>query len=105
MTPTTGLRLYHKRHPSGTTALENPTGEMYSPNWTMNVMMYRKSRYLTLSAVIRKAGPRLANTASATKTGSIATLQLGQKPYHAIRANKIARLITKSTSATTADDA
>jgi hypothetical protein len=35
----------------------------------MNGMIQRKSRYLTLSAVIRKAGPRLATIASATKAG------------------------------------
>src|ERR1700686_3359603 len=71
----------------------------------MNGMIKRKSRYLTLSAVSRKAGPRLAIIASATKPGNSAMRQVGQKPYHTISPKRIARLTAKSTSATTAEDA
>jgi hypothetical protein len=60
---------------------------------------------LTLSAVIKKAGPRLASIASATKAGGSAMCKVGAKPYHAIRPRTIARLIARSTSATTAEDA
>src|SRR6185503_21163126 len=104
ITPTMGLRLYQKRKAGGTTPLEKPTGDTYSPNWTMNGIMNRKSRYLTFRAVIRSAGPRLANTARTTNAGNRRICQVGAKPYQSISTNSIARLTAKSTSATTADE-
>jgi hypothetical protein len=54
---------------------------------------------------VRKAGPRLASIASATKAGRNVLCQFGAKRYHSISPKRIARLIAKSTSATTADEA
>jgi hypothetical protein len=59
---------------------------------------------LTLSDVIRMAGPRLDSIGSATRTGNSAMCQLGAKPNHYIRPNRIARLIAKSMRATTAEE-
>src|SRR5262245_3546380 len=104
MTPTRGLRLYQKRQTSGTTALEKPTGDMYRPNCTMNGMTKRKSRYLTLSAPIRRAGPRLASTAKSTNAGSKRICQLGQKLNQTIKPTNSNKVIPKSIRATSTEE-
>src|ERR1700730_2532472 len=67
----------------------------------MNDITKRKSRYLTLSAVIHKAGPMLATKASITKPGRTNIRQPGRNRYHAINRASIAKVIKKSTKATT----
>src|SRR6516165_1715185 len=101
MTPTIGLREYSKRHCSGTTLELKPTGDTYSPNCTMKGMTYRKSRYLTLRAVIHRAGPTLAKNANTIKTGRSNIRQSGKKLYHAISRTRMKKLMRKSTKATT----
>src|SRR5665647_3036788 len=54
---------------------------------------------------MNSAGPKLASTPKNTKAGSKSSRQLGTKAYHAITAPSIRRLMAKSTSATTADEA
>jgi hypothetical protein len=46
----------------------------------MNRITTRKSRYLTLSEAIHRAGPIQAKKASATKTGSARICQPGANP-------------------------
>ena len=99
--PTTGLREYRNRHLSGITLLLNPTGEMYRPNWTMNGMMYRKSRYFTFNAVIQRLGPRLARNAKITNNGNNNICGPGTYWYQTIIKTSSEKLIKKSTIATT----
>ena len=67
----------------------------------MNGMMYRKSRYLTLSAVIHNPGPRLARKAIATQNGKVRICQTGKNWYHSMRPIRMVKLIRKSTNDTT----
>src|SRR5258706_911924 len=83
----------------------NPTGEMYSPSWTMNGTIYRKSRYLTFSAAIQRPGPRFATNASTMKSGNKVICQPGTKRYQHIKITTIAKLIRKSTKFTAIDAA
>src|SRR5438270_2480540 len=83
------------------TALEKPTGDTYIPNCTTNGMMKRKSRYLTLRAVMYRAGPRLDNTASTMKSGRKRILKSGRKRNHSIMAKSRISAIPNSTSAAT----
>src|SRR6185369_4130058 len=61
--PTIGLIEYSILHSLGMMVLLNPTGDTYKPNCTMNGIMYLKSRYFTLSAVIYKLIPNEAKKA------------------------------------------
>src|SRR5215467_8034979 len=67
----------------------------------MNGITYRKSRYLTLSAVIHSDGPMLARKASKMNAGSTSIRQSGMNWYQAISPIRIENVIRKSTKATT----
>src|SRR5262245_1588468 len=77
----------------------NPTGDTYRPNCTMNGISYRKSRYLTLRAVIQTPTPRLAMKAMPANAGNRRICQPGMKWYQTISVTSIAKLIRKSTKA------
>src|SRR5262249_22853395 len=57
--------------------------------------------YLTLRAVIHRAGPTLAKNANRRKTGRTKICQPGGNWYHAIIRTRMEKLMRKSTSATT----
>src|SRR5271165_4658041 len=78
ITPTMGFREYKSRHCSGTTELLKPTGEMYSPNCTMNGTMKRKSRYSTVNVHSHNPAPMATPNASAMKSGKDRIRQSGQ---------------------------
>src|SRR6266481_6903645 len=66
----------------------------------MKGITYRKSRYLTLSAVIQTPMPMLATNAIKAKTGRNRTCQPGANWYQTIRPTRIAKLTRKSANAT-----
>ena len=101
MIPTTGFSEYKILHSRGITSLLNPTGEIYKPNCTMKGITYRKSRYLTFSAVIQRLGPKLAKKANSTNNGNNPIRQVGMNWYQTIIKTSIEKLMRKSTSVTT----
>src|ERR1700730_11066264 len=67
----------------------------------MNGITYRKSRYLTFSAVIHTPTPKLVMNATAVKMGRSRMCQPGTNAYQTIRPTRIAKLMRKSMNATT----
>lgn len=100
MTPTIGLSAYNSRHFSGITELLNPTGETYSPNCTINGMIYRKSLYFTFSAVMYKLIPNEARKARIIKNGKNKICQDGTNRYQRNKTSINAKDIPKSTRLT-----
>src|SRR5258705_6314173 len=66
----------------------------------MKGITYRKSRYLTLSAVIHTPMPMLAANAMTAKNGRNRTCQPGANRYQIIRPMRMTKPIRKSTNAT-----
>src|SRR5665647_1445690 len=80
--------------------LLNPTGETYSPNWTTNGTIIRKSRYLTLSAAIHNPAPIAAANATKMNRGRVSMRRLGANPYQTISPTKMIPEIRKSAKLT-----
>ena len=100
ITPTIGFNEYIKRHFSGITALLKPTGEIYKPNCTIKGIMYLKSRYFTLSAVIKSPKPIDVIKANSKNNGRYKICQLGVNWYQTIKPINIINDIKKSTKLT-----
>ena len=78
ITPTIGFKAYNDFHFSPMTELLKPTGVMYNPNCMMKGMMYRKSRYLTFTAVRYNPTPKAHINASKIKMGKKTICQEGK---------------------------
>ncbi len=74
-----GLREYNKRYFSGIILLLNPTGEIYSPNWTINGTIYLKSRYLTFNEVINRPNPKAVRKVTIRNPNTNINFQVGKK--------------------------
>src|SRR5258706_5992372 len=73
------------------------TGVAKSQIWTRNPVVWRKSRYMALSAANHSPTDSAVSTVSTTRSGIDSNAQPGTMPYAAISTIMIAKATAKST--------